>query len=89
MPLLTPWLAPLPMEQQIVTVDVSYTVIVAWSESDGMYAVADGDDKPSASGELRGLMLHPGLPTVYVSHQRLLEILDHPYEREGYRLQSS
>ncbi|CAM9387892.1 unnamed protein product, partial [Ectocarpus sp. 12 AP-2014] len=52
-------------ETLIVTVDVSYTVIVAWSESDGMYAVADEDDKPSASGELRGLMLHPGLPTVY------------------------
>ncbi|CAM9843724.1 unnamed protein product, partial [Ectocarpus sp. 4 AP-2014] len=52
-------------ETLIVTVDVSYTVIVAWSESDGMYAAADRDNKPSASGELRGLMLHPGLPTIY------------------------
>ncbi|CAM9106419.1 unnamed protein product [Ectocarpus fasciculatus] len=52
-------------ETLIMTVDVSYTVIVAWFESDGMYAVADGDDKPNASGEMRGLMLHPGLPTVY------------------------
>lgn len=72
-----------------MTVDVSYTVIVAWSESDGMYAVADGDDKPSASGEMRGLMLHPGLPTVYVGHQLLIDTLGYPCEGEEYRLQSS
>ncbi|CAN0444139.1 unnamed protein product, partial [Ectocarpus fasciculatus] len=54
-----------------MTVDVDYTKLFAWSKVDGTYALAGVYDKPSGSGDLRGLMLHLGLPIVYVGHQRL------------------
>lgn len=58
-------------KQQIVTVDVDYTRLAAWSKSDGTYVLAGVYDKPSDSENLLGLMLHPGLSTIYVGHQQL------------------
>ncbi|CAM9330912.1 unnamed protein product, partial [Ectocarpus sp. 8 AP-2014] len=52
-------------ESLIMTVDVDYTKLVAWSKIDGTYTLAGVYDKPSGSGDLRGLMLHLGLPVVY------------------------
>ncbi|CAM9632430.1 unnamed protein product [Ectocarpus sp. 6 AP-2014] len=52
-------------ESLIVTVDVDYTKLVAWSKIDGTYTLAGVYDKPSSSEDLRGLMLHLGLPIVY------------------------
>ncbi|CBJ27114.1 hypothetical protein Esi_0055_0080 [Ectocarpus siliculosus] len=57
---------------QIMTVDADYTKLVAWSKVDGTYALAGVYDKPSSSGDLRGLMLHLGLPIVYVGHPRFV-----------------
>ncbi|CAM9196214.1 unnamed protein product, partial [Ectocarpus sp. 8 AP-2014] len=52
-------------ESLVMTVDVDYTKLVAWSKTDGTYTLAGVYDKPSGSGDLRGLMLHLGLPVVY------------------------
>ncbi|CAM9106495.1 unnamed protein product [Ectocarpus fasciculatus] len=52
-------------ESLVMTVDVDHTKLVAWSNVGETYALAGVFDKPSGSGDLRGLMLHLGLPIVY------------------------
>lgn len=45
-----------------------------WGSTAGTYAMTDSDSAPWASEELRGMMLHPDLPIIYVCYQRVSKV---------------